>query len=104
MTVAKEPGHRGEREGHRNTIAQGKPVCSGYTCGPTPVLSVAPGPWVQSAPGFPCALCFERGRNEMKSSGNRCRENADSHHTQPSLPAKAGNPVRRGFSILSLAS
>src|SRR4029077_2734158 len=36
MTVAKEPGHRGEREGNRKTIAQGKPGCSRFTCGPTP--------------------------------------------------------------------
>jgi hypothetical protein len=28
----------------------------GYTCGPTPVLFFAQGPWVRSAPGFPCAL------------------------------------------------
>ena len=26
MTVAKEPGHREEHEGNRNTIARGKPV------------------------------------------------------------------------------
>jgi hypothetical protein len=26
VTVAKEPGHRGEHEGNRKTIAQGKPV------------------------------------------------------------------------------
>ena len=29
VTVAKEPGHRGEHEGNRNTIAQGKPECFG---------------------------------------------------------------------------
>ena len=56
VTVAKEPGHRGEREGNRNTIAQGKPELLRLTCGPTPVLFVARGPWVQSAPGLPCAL------------------------------------------------
>jgi hypothetical protein len=28
-TVAKEPGHRGEREGNRKTIAQGRPGISG---------------------------------------------------------------------------
>jgi hypothetical protein len=31
--------------------------------------------WVRSAPGFPCALFKERGRNEMQSSGKSCREN-----------------------------
>jgi hypothetical protein len=30
MTVAKEPGHRGEREGNRKTIAQGMPDRSAY--------------------------------------------------------------------------
>src|SRR5207237_10325927 len=29
MTVAKEPGHRGERVGNRNTIAQGMSECLG---------------------------------------------------------------------------
>jgi hypothetical protein len=29
MTVARKPGHRGEHEGNRNTIAQGKPECFG---------------------------------------------------------------------------
>src|SRR5215475_7851807 len=52
-------------------------VVSGYTCGPTPVLFVAPGPWVRSAPGFPCALSEKRGQNETQSSDRSCRENAD---------------------------
>src|SRR5262249_8783404 len=36
-------------------------------------------PWVQSAPGFPCALCFIRGSRITQSSGTSCRENANSH-------------------------
>ena len=36
-------------------------------------------PRVQRAPGFPCALFQERGRNEMQSSGGLCRENAKLH-------------------------
>ena len=45
-------------------------------------------PRVQRAPGFPCALDFERGRNEEDNSGKSCREKAD---TYPGvIPAKAG--------------
>ncbi len=32
MTVARKPGHRGEHEGNRKTIAWGMPGDSGVTC------------------------------------------------------------------------
>jgi hypothetical protein len=56
----KQAGHRREHEGNRKTTAQGRPECFRFTCGPTPVLFVARGPRVQSAPGLPCALCLSR--------------------------------------------
>ena len=42
------------------TIAQGRPDCSGYTCGDYRVLFFAHGPWVRRAPGLPCALVVSR--------------------------------------------
>jgi hypothetical protein len=60
MTVATKPGHRGEHEGNRKTIARGMPGFSGVT-----VVTVTTGMacffcparlrahW---APGIPCAL------------------------------------------------
>ena len=36
-------------------------------------------PRVRRAPGLPCALAIERGRNEMENSGKSCREIAESH-------------------------
>jgi hypothetical protein len=76
MTVARKPGHREEHEVSRKTTAQGKPVLLRLTCGPTPVLFVARGPWVQPAPGFPCALYSMRGRKVTQSSDAKRRENA----------------------------
>jgi hypothetical protein len=35
---ARKPGPRGEYEGNRKTIAQGRPDCSVLTCGSCPVL------------------------------------------------------------------
>jgi hypothetical protein len=77
VKVARKPGHLGEREVSRKTTAQGKPVLLRFTCGPTPVLFVARGPRVQSAPGFPCALYVMRGWRMTQSSGTSCREDAD---------------------------
>jgi len=56
VTVARKPGHRGEHEVSRNTIAQGKPELLRLNLWSYPVLFVARDPWVQPAPGFPCAL------------------------------------------------
>ena len=60
MTVARKPGHRGEREISRNPLrregrdASAEPVCScAFFCA---VLHTRPR--VQRAPGFPCALLF----------------------------------------------
>ena len=61
-TVAKEPGHRGEHEVSRKTIRAGKTgVIPVEPVVLPPVLFVARGPRVQSAPGFPCALLNQGG-------------------------------------------
>ncbi|MDI4232633.1 hypothetical protein OZ411_07375, partial [Bradyrhizobium sp. Arg237L] len=36
-------------------------------------------PWVQPAPGFPCALCYRGGWKVKQSSGAMRRENANAH-------------------------
>ena len=59
-TVARKPGHPGEREISRKTIAQGMPGDSGVT-----VVTMLVCYFIlharlraQRAPGIPCALCF----------------------------------------------
>jgi hypothetical protein len=79
MTVAKEPGHRGEHEGSRKTIARGKPGVSVWTCSDyARVLCFISHARlrVQRAPGFPCALAF-RGTMFVHSLGASRRENAN---------------------------
>jgi hypothetical protein len=44
-------------------------------------------PRVQRAPGLPCALFF-LGRNDLQTSGECCRENAEVYPIV--MPAKAG--------------
>src|SRR6478752_10393608 len=63
-TVSNKPGHRGDHEVRRKTIARGCRVISGE-----PVVTMlgclflsAPRLRVHRAPGIPCALCFI-GRN-----------------------------------------
>src|SRR6476659_6121721 len=63
-TVSNKPGHRGDHEVRRKTIARGCRVISGE-----PVVTTlgclflsAPRLRVHRAPGIPCALCFI-GRN-----------------------------------------
>jgi hypothetical protein len=80
-TVAKKPGHRGEREVSRNPSRResrsvsAEPVCScAFFC-----AFLHTRPRVQRAPGFPCALYFERSRPLHHTSGTSCRENAEAH-------------------------
>jgi hypothetical protein len=63
-TVARKPGHRGEREVSRKPprregrIASAEPVCScAFSC-----CHLRTRPRVQRAPGLPCALLLFRGR------------------------------------------
>ena len=58
MTVSNKPGHRGEREVSRKTIARGMPGRSGVTVVTMLVclLLSHTRPRVHWAPGIPCAL------------------------------------------------
>src|SRR5258706_14161969 len=78
-TVSNKPGHRGEREVSRKTIARGMPGRSGVTVVTMLVcffISHAR-PRAHRAPGIPCALCLSRG-TILQSSGASRRENAES--------------------------
>src|SRR5712675_92913 len=71
-TVARKPGHREEHE----TIAQGRPDVSAYTCGPTPVHSYRTGGHgCGGHPVFPAPSVFG-GTDIRQTSGASRRENA----------------------------
>ncbi len=68
-----------------------------------PVLFVARDPWVQSAPGFPCALCSQsgetKGKTRTQSAPRECRHTSwlfDILNRAPSAPssARAGRMLR----------
>src|ERR1700739_2808096 len=71
MTVARKPGHRGERDISRKAIAQGGPVETGE---PVADYRILCGPRVHRTPGIPCALLL-LGRTKLQTSGASCREN-----------------------------
>jgi hypothetical protein len=77
-TVAKEPGHRGEQEISRKTIAQGmlecfgEPVVTNSLCF---LLSHAR-LWVRWAPGIPCAL-LSGGQVQATTRAESRRGNAE---------------------------
>src|SRR5258708_39329568 len=61
-TVATKPGHRGEHEGNRKTIARGMP--GDFRCDRGDYARVLcfishARLWAHRAPGITCALCFE---------------------------------------------
>jgi hypothetical protein len=62
----------------RKTIAQGRPDDPARTCGSAACFFVARGPWVQQAPGLPCALRSFEGRSLSTTRTLSCRENAGS--------------------------
>ena len=73
-TVARKPGHRGEREVSRKPprregrIASAEPVCScAFSC-----CHLRTRPRVQRAPGLPCALFLARGVKVTQSPGAIC--------------------------------
>src|SRR6476620_11385989 len=107
MTVSNKPGHRGDHEVSRKTIARGCRVISGE-----PVVTMlgclflsAPRLRVHRAPGIPCALCNRRagnsGKPRAKSRGENkkpCLDTAGCLKCEvgklapPSLRAKRSNP------------
>jgi hypothetical protein len=121
MTVTKTPGHRGEHEGNRRTIAQGMPVETGE-----PVARPGhflPKPRVHRTPGIPCALFLEgrkrlflevasapllRGRapssfraDDLQNSGVRRRENAEACDMQDQN-SRTQNSSRTGSTPIPL--
>src|ERR1700742_908110 len=73
VTVTNKPGHRGEREISRKTIAQGMPVETGE---PVEDYRILCGPRVHRTPGIPCALLLlgrtliaNLGRNAPRERG-----------------------------------
>src|SRR5258706_5180294 len=70
-TVSSKPGHRGEREVSRKTIARGRPGLLRCTCGDYARVSISLQTRlrVQWAPGFPCALYSQRGETVFANLG-----------------------------------
>src|SRR5258706_14925593 len=70
-TVSSKPGHRGEREVSRKTIARGRPGLLRCTCGDYARVSISLHTRlrVQWAPGFPCALYSQRGETVFAKLG-----------------------------------
>jgi hypothetical protein len=58
----------------RNTIAQGRPVAPARTCGSAACFFYARGPWVQPAPGLPCALSISRAMLSTARAKNASRD------------------------------
>src|SRR5260221_12120332 len=122
-TVPTKPGHRGEREISRKTIARGMP--GDFRCDrgdyARVLFSFAREAAAHQAPGIPCALCF-RGERFMQNSGasrrgiahlyltgagvGTCRSPDGIFRRLPSLPRKARKPLakkkRQRSAILSI--
>src|SRR5258706_3100269 len=81
-TVSNKPGHRGEREVSRKTIARGMPGLFRCTCGDyARVLCLISHArlWVHWAPGIPCASVDRGANGSCKDSGASRRGNAESY-------------------------
>src|SRR5262245_54985687 len=74
-TVANKPGSPRRSRISRKTIAQGMPVVSAEPVVLPRAFFVARGPWVQRAPGIPCALFISMGASRDKNSDAPRREN-----------------------------
>src|ERR1700753_883939 len=73
--VATKPGHQGELEVSRKTIAQEMPDVLGEPVVTTPrVTNIHAGLRVHRAPGVSCALLL-LGQTNLQTSGVSCREN-----------------------------
>src|SRR6476646_6085117 len=81
MTVSNKPGHRGEHEVSRKTIARGMPGRSGVTVVTTLgcLFLSAPRLRAHRAPGIPCALYSRRRERSCKPRAKSCRGNAESY-------------------------
>jgi hypothetical protein len=98
MTVANKPGHRGEHEGSRKTIARGMPGNPGVTVVTTLVcfLLCTRGCGRIRRPAFPAPSSF-RGQRFTHNLGASRRENADLCLMNMSLPrCPSSSPARIG--------
>src|SRR5467141_4903803 len=106
MTVAKEPGHRGEHEGNReNHCVRECRVIPVYSLLLVCVLPLPSAHEAAGATGIRRSPRPLRGESFINGSGalrgsaaNVCLMNASTPHSQPSSPAKAGDPVFRDIS------
>src|SRR5258706_15446980 len=78
-TVSNKPGHRGEREVSRKTIARGMP--GDFRCDrgdyARALFLLRARLRVHWAPGIPCALYFQSGETILHNSGKSRREIAE---------------------------
>src|SRR6478735_3282855 len=81
MTVSNKPGHRGDHEVSRKTIARGMP--GDFRCDrgdyARVLFSLHARLRVHRAPGIPCALYSRRRERSCKTSGISCRGIADAY-------------------------
>src|SRR5438552_18682933 len=72
MTVSNKPGHRGEHEGNRKTIARGMPGETGVTVVTMLVCFFISHARLRAhqAPGIPCALCLSRANASCTTRAN----------------------------------
>src|SRR5258705_2699539 len=102
MTVSNKPGHRGEREVRRKTIARGMPGDFRCTCGDdTRVLTThcTRGCGCIGHPAFPAPSVYRGASSSCKTSGGSRRENAEmcherkrAQHSHLSSPGLTGRP------------
>src|SRR5258705_5569298 len=106
-TVSNKPGHRGEREVSRKTIARGMPGdfrCDRGDYARMLILFCMRGCGRIERPAFPAPSEFQKAGRSWQTSRETCGEIAKlcllvkAPHTQSSSPAKAGDPVFRGAS------
>src|SRR5712672_4198008 len=79
-TVSNKPGHRGEREVSRKTIARGMPGLLRCTCGDyARVLCLfrTRGCGCIGRPAFPAPSIVKSGETVLQNSGTSCREIAE---------------------------
>src|SRR5258705_9083281 len=101
-TVSNKPGHRGEREVSRKTIARGMPGLLRCTCGDyTRVLTThcTRGCGCIGHPAFPAPSVYRGPKKSIQNSGAPRREitesrqvNANAPHSQSSSPGLTGRP------------
>ena len=111
-TVSNKPGHRGDHEVSRKTIARGMPGLLRCTCGDyARVLCFISHArlWVHWAPGIPCALCSQRRERFLQNLGRLaprerglmafCFFKSESIHVVPGKRSATRDPYRVVHSI-----